>query len=117
MSHPRSSATAPFSLLRDGRSVYVASLSSIKDSICHPPCDCNDCQNGFYAAQEQYQSALTYRRRLSDHDAKGIADLYVKQIYVARERLTERLSSHADVFMNRWRKRSQDKRQALCVRP
>lgn len=106
----------PFSLLRDTElsgPEYVASLAAIEDSICHPPCECDDCQTGFYAAEEQYQPALSYRRRLSDDDAKDIAHSYVKQTNKARECLAGQLRSHADVLMSRWKKRSQDKRQAL----
>jgi hypothetical protein len=106
----------PFSLVRDPERpepAYAASVSAIEDSICHPLCECVDCETGYYAAEEQYQPALSYRRRLSDDDAKGIAHSYVKQSNEARERLVERLRSHADVFMSRWKKRSQDKRQAL----
>jgi hypothetical protein len=62
---------------------------------------------------EQYQPARSYRFKLSDNDAKGIIDSSVKQINKARERLAERLSSYADVSMSRWKKRSQDKREAL----
>ena len=106
----------PFSLVRDSElsePAYAASFSAVEDSICLPPCECVDCQTGFYAAEEQYQPALSYRRRLSDEDAKDIAHSYMEQINEARERLAERLRSHADVFMSRWKKRSQDKRQAL----
>lgn len=107
----------PFSLVRDAEfsvPVYIASSSAIKDSIRHAPCECVDCQTGFYLAEEQqYQPALSYRRRWSDDDAKGITQLYVKQCNEARECLARHLRSHADVLMSRWKKRSQDKRQAL----
>lgn len=106
----------PFSFLQGSelsRPLYAASISAIQDSLCHPPCECPDCQTGFYAAQEQYQPQLSYCRRLSDDDAKGIVHSYVKQTIEARARLAGHLRSHADVLMKRWTKRSQDKRQAL----
>lgn len=106
----------PFTLLPGSKLSeprYAASLSAIEDSICHPPCECVDCQTGFYGAQEQYQPQLSYRRRLSDDEAKTIASSYVKQISEARANLAQRLSSHADVLMSRWKKRSQDKRQTF----
>lgn len=106
----------PFSFLQDSelsRPLYAASVSAIEDSICHPPCDCPDCQTGFYAAEEQYQPQFSYRRSLSDDDAKGIVHAYVKQTKEARACLAGLLTSHADVLMQRWKKRSQDKRQVL----
>jgi len=106
----------PFSLLRHSEHsgpVYSASFSAINASICPPPCECNDCQTGFYAAVEQYKPELSYRNRLSDNDAKAIAYSYVKQTNEARERLAKHLKLHADVLMSRWKKRSQAKRQAL----
>ena len=106
----------PFSLLDDSepsRPLYAASVSALEDSICHPPCECSDCQTGFYTAKEQYQPGFSYCRRLSVDDAKGIVHSYVKQTNEARARLAGHLRSHADVFMSCWKKCSQDKRQAL----
>ena len=106
----------PFSFLQNSelsRPLYTASISAIEDSIGHPPCECPDCQTGFYAVQEQSQPQFSYCRHLSDDEAKGIIRSYVKQIKEARARLTGLLVSHADVVMQRWKKRSQDKRQLL----
>lgn len=106
----------PFSFLQDSQlsmPLYTASVSAIEDSICHPPCECPDCQTGFYAGQEQYQPQFSYHRRLSDDAAKRIIRSYVKQTQEARARLAGLLLSHADVLMQRWKKRSQDKRRVL----
>ncbi|KAI1402587.1 hypothetical protein F4819DRAFT_272081 [Hypoxylon fuscum] len=94
---------------------YIAGKAAVEDSIRAPPCSCNDCQTSFYLAKEQYQAPLSYRFRLSGADANRLVQSYTQQIHESREYLTERLRSHADVLMSRWRKKSQEKRQILLT--
>ncbi|KAI0148001.1 hypothetical protein F4776DRAFT_653032 [Hypoxylon sp. NC0597] len=63
-----------------------------------PPYVYSDCQTGFYLVQEQYKPAVSYRLRLSDAEARRDCS-----------------KSHADLRMSRWRKLSQEKRQALLT--
>lgn len=94
---------------------YVAKLSDVEASRCIPPCECADCQHGFYASEEQYNPCFWYRGRISDGDAERIAAGYVREAQQERQNLLERLASHADIIVNRWKKKSRDKRQALLV--
>ncbi|KAL6405574.1 hypothetical protein AUP68_11334 [Ilyonectria robusta] len=106
----------PFTLMEDDGSsdpVYTATVESVKESIGRPPCECVDCQHGFYTVEEQYGPGLSYRRRLSDADAERRVLSTVKQIHDLRGALTERLNVFADVLLSRWKKRSQAKREAL----
>ncbi|KAI1206352.1 uncharacterized protein F4807DRAFT_439773 [Annulohypoxylon truncatum] len=95
--------------------LYVADKVALEESIRHPPCSCHDCQTGFYLANEQYRPPLSYRSRISDADARHLVESYTKEIHENRKSLTESLKSHADLLMSRWRKRSQEKRQALLM--
>lgn len=57
-----------------------------------------------------------YRGRISDHDAEHIAAMHVKNAEEDRQNLLQRLASHADIIMNRWKKKSRDKRQAILLK-
>jgi hypothetical protein len=94
---------------------YVTNISDVEASICTPPCECPDCQHGFYASWEQYSPCFWYRGRISDRDAERIAAGYVRDAQRERQYLLERLASHADIIVNRWKKKSREKRQALLV--
>jgi hypothetical protein len=94
---------------------YVANISDVEASLCTPPCECTDCQHGFYASWEQNSPCFWYRGRLSDRDAERIAAGYVRDAQQERQYLLERLASHADIIVNRWKKKSRDKRQALLM--
>jgi hypothetical protein len=94
---------------------YFANISDVEASLCTPPCECADCQHGFYASWEQNSPPFWYRGRISDRDAERIAAGYVREAQQERQYLLERLASHADIIVNRWKKKSRDKRQALLV--
>lgn len=91
--------------------LYAVSLSD----ICEPPCKCADCTNSFYLPEEQINLNTSYRGKISDHDARRIAAQHVRDMQQEREYLVQRLASHADVLMNRWKKKSIEKRHSLLV--
>ncbi|KAL5583726.1 hypothetical protein FOVSG1_015077 [Fusarium oxysporum f. sp. vasinfectum] len=106
----------PFTLYRDdGSSVpqYRATVESVEASIARPPCECVDCQNGFYTVKEQYSPGLSYRRRLSDKEAERSVLSAVEDIHRRQASLTKRIDVFGDVLLSRWKKRSQAKREAL----
>ena len=107
----------PSSLLAQGLTspAYVMDVAALEASICTPPCECADCQHGFYAHWEQYKPSFLYRGRISDRDAREIAAWHVRDAQQDRQYLLQRLSSHADLIVNRWKKKSREKRQALLV--
>lgn len=84
-------------------------------SVYTPPCECIDCQHGFYASLEQYRLAFSYRGRILDSDAKRIAAAHIRDAQQERQYLLRRLTSHADIIMNRWKKKSRDTREALLT--
>ena len=102
------------SLPGDGH-LYITTQSDLEASICPPPCDCVDCQHSFYTSEEQYDPRFSYRGRVSHPDAQRIATRHVQDAQQDREHLLQRLTSHADVILNRWKKKSREKRQALLV--
>ena len=105
-----------FSLSQDSepsRPKYTVWVSALKSSIRYPPCECVECQTGFYTAEVQCQPPFSYCRHLSDDTARGIISSYVKQTQESRARLTGWLTSHADALMQRWKKQSQGKRRIL----
>lgn len=86
------------------------------DSIYKPPCECADCGNGFYTVEEQTKTpSLFYVGKISDHDAKQVAGTLVKDIQERRAYLMQRPASHGDTIINRWKKKSQAKRQELLL--
>ena len=95
---------------------YITNMSNtVMASVYTPPCECIDCQHGFYASAEQYRPAFSYRGRISDSDAKRVAAAHIRDAQQERQYLLQRLASHADIIMNRWKKKSRDKRQALLA--
>ncbi|KAI1408769.1 hypothetical protein F5Y13DRAFT_204516 [Hypoxylon sp. FL1857] len=82
---------------------YTFDGIALCESIRLPPCSCIDCQTGFYLEQEQYV------------DARSLLESYTKDIHESRKYLSDRLKTRADLLMSRWRKFSQDKRQALLT--
>ncbi|OTA64856.1 hypothetical protein K449DRAFT_392957 [Hypoxylon sp. EC38] len=105
----------PFFQLPQQPGVYAANEVACEESIRTPPCSCHDCQTGFYLVREQYEPALSYRFRLSDVDARRLVESYTKEIHESRKYLGDCLKTHADLLMSRWRKLSQEKRQALLT--
>ncbi|KAL5592256.1 hypothetical protein FOVSG1_006192 [Fusarium oxysporum f. sp. vasinfectum] len=106
----------PFTLYQDDGSSdpqYRATVESVKASIARPPCECDDCQNGFYTVKEQYSPGLSYRRRLFDEEAERCVLSAGEDIHRRQASLTKRINIYGDVLLNRWKKRSQAKRGAL----
>ncbi|KAH7150598.1 hypothetical protein DER46DRAFT_613672 [Fusarium sp. MPI-SDFR-AT-0072] len=106
----------PFTLYQDDGSSdpkYRATVESVKASIARLPCECIDCQNGFYTVKEQYSPGLSYRRRLSDNEAGRHVLSAVEDIHRRQASLTKHINVYGDVLLSRWKKRSQAKREAL----
>jgi hypothetical protein len=95
--------------------VYIAYMSDVEESICTPPCEFQDCQHGFYASGEQYTACFWYRARISDREAERIAAGHIRDAQEDRRYLLQRLDSYADIIVNRWKKKSREKRQALLL--
>ncbi|KAI1088336.1 hypothetical protein F5B19DRAFT_486016 [Rostrohypoxylon terebratum] len=90
--------------------------SSILKSIRNPPCDYPVCQGGFYTSPAQQCPPFSYRRILTDVEAKDLVESYMKDINECMGYyLADRLKSHADLFMNRWKKRSQEGRRTVLM--
>lgn len=84
--------------------------------FCPPPCECPDCQNGFYTSQEQGIDRYGYKKRLSEGEAKRILRGHIAQAEEDREYLREQCGKHGDRIMSRWKKRSRDKREAWLLK-
>ncbi|KAF9881572.1 hypothetical protein CkaCkLH20_00718 [Colletotrichum karsti] len=80
-----------------------------------PPCECDDCKQSFLTAQQQQCYAQFRYREWPSHaaDLVRVSSHFVRQASEAKDHVAERLSLHADLLMNRWRKRSQEKRRQL----
>lgn len=79
-----------------------------------PPCDCIICAESFFSMEKQRTRfpQLAYRTRTSDH---GVAPKYTREAKANQEYIKQRLATHGDVFMNRWIKRSREKRRAIIL--
>lgn len=107
----------PVSVLGQGLSIpgYITTISDVETGICAPPCECDDCQHGFYAVEEQYRPCFWYSDRISDEEATALVNRYVQLAEKDRQYLQQILASHGDLIMSRWKKRSKEKHQALLV--
>jgi len=106
----------PFALHRDeepGPSQYSSTVTAVESSVRRPPCECADCQNGFFAVEEQYSPEHSCHRRLSDAEAERSARSVVRDIHRRRTQLSEQIDVFGDVLLSRWKKRSQAKRAVL----
>ena len=84
-----------------------------KPRIHTPPCECADCEFCWYNVKEQHRPGFWYTNKITVHQAATIAASYIQQILCDKTYLENCLKLHADALMNRWRKRSIDKRAAL----
>ncbi|KAL2826764.1 hypothetical protein BJY01DRAFT_143263 [Aspergillus pseudoustus] len=106
----------PFILREDDGSsqpVYISNIESLERSICHPPCVCADCQNGWYTPEEQRNPAQSYRRRLTDIETERRVCASLAQMRDRLSALSKDLDVFADVILRRWEKRSRAKREEL----
>lgn len=79
-----------------------------------PPCECDDCQEHYYTAEEQNVDRLCYTKVISDLGAQQILAKYVESLYDDRQYLQSQCASYGDVIVNRWKKKSRDKGQ-VCL--
>ncbi|KAI3341162.1 hypothetical protein F4824DRAFT_516357 [Ustulina deusta] len=80
-----------------------------------PPCsDCPYCEISFYSLKDQgLDGFIMYSSDLSVEEANGIISGYLSTIREASDVLAGRMEMHADLFMSRWKKYSQAKREDL----
>ncbi|KAK1635196.1 hypothetical protein BDP81DRAFT_482246 [Colletotrichum phormii] len=82
---------------------WLCDPEEVERSIRPPPHDCPDCHIGYYSESEQHAYSHSYHHSISD----------ISAAQESRKHITNRLSSHADLLVSRWRKRSQSKRREL----
>lgn len=71
------------------------------------PCGCADCEQSFYNLEELHW----YHGRVSDDEAKQIISNYVRQADEDRIFLARCLVGFGTTIINRWKKKSRQKRQ------
>lgn len=79
--------------------------------LCPPPCECADCQNQVYTANEHNMDRLCYTRQISDAEARTILRTYTTRIRNDREFLQKQCQINGDRISTRWKKKSRDMRQ------
>ena len=84
-------------------------------SIYTPPCECQYCRQSYYLPSQQSHPLFSYRGIVPNIDARRIAARYVLSARHDREYLLQRLTSHADIILKRWKKKSMEKREALLT--
>ncbi|EXF81086.1 hypothetical protein CFIO01_12026 [Colletotrichum fioriniae PJ7] len=70
-------------------------------------------QDTTYTESAQHAYGHSYHHSIPDNSAIKTASTYVKAVQESRKYITNRLSSHADLLMSRWRKRSREKHREL----
>ncbi|CRG82823.1 hypothetical protein PISL3812_00169 [Talaromyces islandicus] len=71
------------------------------------PCDCYDCEQSFYNLEELHW----YRGRVSDEEVKQILSHHVRSATEDRNYISQRLAAFGSTLINRWKKKSRQKRQ------
>lgn len=89
--------------------------SHIPSAVYEAPCECHFCQHGWKTVFQQDWTVNWYKGTIRDPDARRQLAKHIQSASEDREYLKQRLSSHGDVIMNRWKKKSRDKRQALLL--
>ncbi|OCL11600.1 hypothetical protein AOQ84DRAFT_268717, partial [Glonium stellatum] len=84
--------------------------------ICPPPCECIDCLDQFYDSREQKMPQFAYTRKVSDVEAKKILGDFVAGICSDRQFLQKQCNLYGDIIMNRWKRKTQGKREACLLR-
>ena len=94
--------------------IYVGDNDSL--AMYPPPCDCPDCQDGFYILEEQNMSRFCYIRQVSKHEAAHSLQKMKTQAEDDRLFLQRQCADHGDRIIVRWKKRSREKRQDWILR-
>ena len=80
-----------------------------------PPCECVDCQEQYYTSNQQNIDRYCYVGELSDPEAQQILAEYMESLRSDQEYLQRQCASHGDTIMNRWKKKSREKRQTWLL--
>ncbi|KAJ2984487.1 hypothetical protein NUW58_g6033 [Xylaria curta] len=81
---------------------------------CEVSADCEDCEVGFYHRELQVTDEYyVYQSQLEVNEACDVISRHLASIKEARDVLTKTLDTHADLFMSRWKKYSQAKREKV----
>jgi hypothetical protein len=79
--------------------------------LCPPPCECADCEEHYYTTKEQSIDRFCYVKKISEIEAQRIVREYTQSLHCDREYLQRSCASHGDTIVNRWKKKSREKRQ------
>ena len=83
------------------------------DEICPPPdgfCGCVLCDDHFWSVKTQERERFRYQCKLSDNEAAEFLQHLLGEIDDSVNYLGEKLMTHGGLIMNRWSKKSKEKR-------
>lgn len=85
--------------------------------VSDPPCECQHCQDSFYTTKAQKTSSLAYiyRSRTNDLETFIIAARYFALMKANRDYITQRIRSHGDIVLSRWKKKREKRRSILLA--
>ena len=84
--------------------------------LCPPPCgDDVECTHRFYPLRWQRKQELYYSKQLSKEEAREKIQSYLTQAQANRRFLQERIKIYGDKIMNRWKKKSKEKRADILL--
>ncbi|CAG8956775.1 hypothetical protein HYFRA_00011164 [Hymenoscyphus fraxineus] len=84
--------------------------SLLQNSPCAQEASCTDCLEHYRAFDQLTTECRLYTRSIPREEARQLVHKLVSSTARNREILIERLNSHGDIFISRWKKRSRDKR-------
>ncbi|KAK3627149.1 hypothetical protein LTR56_019363 [Elasticomyces elasticus] len=90
-----------------------------RELLCSPPdgyhAGCYDCEAQYLPVDIQKSGELMYSGQFTDEEAKKHIKTLLDIIKAARTTLSQTLKTHGDLILNRWSKKSKEKRAALLT--
>ncbi|TVY82189.1 hypothetical protein LSUE1_G002221 [Lachnellula suecica] len=99
---------SPSGVTFDARTSELGVVYSPPPGVCDS--ECVDCGSQYRSIQSQGARQLVYGDVYSEAEAREICALYAKDIREDLEFLRSKISSHGNTIINRWKKKSRDKR-------
>lgn len=80
-----------------------------------PPCECPDCEHQFRTIADQKRLIFRYRANLSYEEAEAMTTELVSHINRDLSYLRKKCSSHGNIIITRWKKKSREKREKILL--
>ena len=95
--------------------ITVAGLTFVKKGKGEAPCECVNCNWQFLAMRQQDYDRYRYMTTVAPAVAETSLANFINQIHTDRAYLAGLCETHGNTILSRWKKKSQNKREALLL--